>query len=391
MRSNRAVFGIALGLIALATRLRPLAPVDTGLYSELADQLLSGTPSALFAQTAMHWSKITFLAVLAAARAFSPDHWMYIVLAANILCAALGAVLLRGIIWRATRSEVAVAFALLSYLVCYDILYWVRCMLTDTFYMTAALAVFAVLVRDLYDEQRVRRIGLLILAVLGAMLSRPPGVLLAPLAFFVEWVLVPRPGARKYARLAIALLVSVAVLTPFARAVVVKDPQRWPFPFLGPRLEKLAAREKKGIVINDRPEAARPIPRTVSDHLVMEADRFARFFQFTAASFSRAHNLVNIAWYGSIYLLAIFGVIRAFTDGNERRRAFVLASLLWIFAVAWLHALTELDFDWRYRMPVLPQFIGLAACGVERLLAARSTSTAGAALGGEQQPAHDSE
>jgi hypothetical protein len=123
----------------------------------------------------------------------------------------------------------------------------------------------------------------------------------------------------------------------------------------------------------------------------MEGDRFVRFFQFTSVTFSRPHNLVNIAWFLSVYLLGIFGAARAFIDGNERRRAFVLANLLWIFAVAWFHALTELDFDWRYRMPILPQCIGLAACGVERLLALRSASSARVALGGEQQPAHNPE
>jgi len=376
LRSNWFVFAATLIVNGGLTRLRPLQQVDTSIYTALADQMLEGTLSELFTPAVIHWTKLTYLSILAAARWVSSEHWMQIMLGVNILCAALTGTMLAWIVRHSTRSEAAVFVALLFYLSGFDILHWVRCMLTDTIYAAAALAVFAVLVRDLYGVTGKRNHLLLVLALAGAVLSRPPGILLIPLVVFAVLFLVRLPEKRSQIRLAVVLLLVVALGAPIVRAAIVQDPNIWPFRFLRPRLDKLAARANSGVVINDRPEVARPAPRGLTDHLVVQGDRFVRFFQFTSARFSRGHNLANIVWFGPLYLLGLAGTIAGMRSVDWRRRSLVLACLLWIFGYAWLFALTELDFDWRYRMPLLPQFIVLAACGVDAWLTPRSGASA---------------
>lgn len=370
LRSNWFVFMATFILHGLSTRFRPMPQVDTPIYTRLADELLTGKPSELFTPAAVHWTKITYLAVLAAARAISPEHWMQIMLGVNVFSTALTAMMLGWIVRRATRSDVAVAVTLLFYFSGFDIIHWVRCMLTDTVYAAASLAVFAVIVRDLYDQRRERRLLLLVLAL--AVLSRPPGILLIPLAAIAAFFLVRPPEERRRTRWGVVLLLAIVLVAPFVRAAIVHDPSIWPFRFLRPRLDKLAARANSGVVINDRLEIARPAPGSMTDHLVIQGDRFVRFFQFTSVRFSRAHNLANIVWFGPLYFLGLIGTITGLRSADWRRRSLVLACLLWIFGYAWLYALTELDFDWRYRMPLLPQFIVLAACGVDAWLARRA-------------------
>jgi len=50
---------------------------------------------------------------------------------------------------------------------------------------------------------------------------------------------------------------------------------------------------------------------------------------------------------------------------------------MWIGVFALFHALTVLDFDWRYRTPLMPHLIVLAACGAD-VLAARQRLLNGA-------------
>lgn len=74
-----------------------------------------------------------------------------------------------------------------------------------------------------------------------------------------------------------------------------------------------------------------------------------------------------------LYFIPLYGLgIVAVWKG--RPRAFVAALLMWIGVFALFHALTVLDFDWRHRMPLMPHFIALAACGADVLAARRSAA-----------------
>jgi hypothetical protein len=45
-------------------------------------------------------------------------------------------------------------------------------------------------------------------------------------------------------------------------------------------------------------------------------------------------------------------------------------SVVWVLSFAALYAVTTLDYDWRFRAPVMPQFILLAAIGAHALILA---------------------
>jgi hypothetical protein len=153
------------------------------------------------------------------------------------------------------------------------------------------------------------------------------------------------------------------------RTAVVQDPARWPLRFLQPRMVEFSGREKAGEVMQDRKESYRPPPHTMADHLVIQGDRFVRFFQVTAPTNSRRHNLINLAFFVPLYSLGLIGAAAGLAGRDRRRRNVVIALLLWIGVFAFFHALTILDYDWRFRLPLLPQMIFLATCGVDALAA----------------------
>jgi hypothetical protein len=91
---------------------------------------------------------------------------------------------------------------------------------------------------------------------------------------------------------------------------------------------------------------------------------------------------VALVYYLPLYALMLLGIGDGLRSGDRRRRALVHTALLWLVAMDIFCAVTNLDYDWRYRLPLMPQIILLAACGFEaitRRLARRSLSAPAAA------------
>ena len=211
-----------------------------------------------------------------------------------------------------------------------------------------------------------RRTKIAVVAILAA-LTRVLGVVTLPVAAAIEWLLVSRRNAA--ARRALWITFGAGVLVGLlAHAWIFQDVRRWPFFFSRAKLTEYAEREHHGEVVYDRPETYHRPPVTMADHVAIEVDRFFRFFQATSSTYSRRHNLVAGVYYTPLYLLALFGIIDAFRGGDDVRRRAVHATLLWIVSVAAFSAMTILDFDFRYRLPLMPQIILLAALGFDASL-----------------------
>jgi 4-amino-4-deoxy-L-arabinose transferase-like glycosyltransferase len=288
---------------------------------------------------------------------------MGLMVAVNVICSGIIAVLLVELARHACRTAAGPVFALVFYLACYEVFQWIHFVLTDLVFCAASLIPFYLVVRPLIVRRERVRWPALFLSTVVALLTRPPGVLLVPFILFVVLVLMKRSVSAKVAAAVIFLVVVAALVV---RTAAVYDPANWPFRFIKPKIVEFSNREKTGEVIYDRRESFRPPPRTPADHLVIVGDRFVRFFQITTSSFSRVHNAINLAYFLPLYALGVAGIFFAFRNGQGQKEL-VIAILMWIGIFAFLHALTSLDFDWRCRAPLMPHFILLAACGLDGL------------------------
>ena len=370
LASNVAVFLLVAAVHGVTTRGTAIQGVDTEFYVGIADQVRAGTWSGVFDSSRVMWTKTIYVVLLAAARAISSVHWPLIMVALNVLCCAGTAVLLVALMRRATSSVLAVAVALAFYVTGFDIFTWMRWVLTDPLYSFAAMGVFVLVALPIVEPGAPRRYGLLAAALVFAVFSRPPGMVLVALTLVAALWFWPRgeTGEPRWRRGLLAAMLVVIVAGVAFRTSIVHDPGRWPVRPLRPKIVEFAAREKTGEVVFGRQETFRPPPRTYTDHLVIQADRFVRFFQFTSVTYSRGHNAYNLLYFIALYLLALVGVVHGFRSGDRRRRDLVRLTLLWLLAFAVYHAMTVLDYDWRFRTPVLPQMIVLAALGAEALL-----------------------
>lgn len=358
---------IVFGAIALSKP--PVIATDTPFYLKIADTLQSHPADVLFAKERATWTVLVLPALVIASKAIAPTSWPYIIVVVNVLSMAAAGAWLVMTVRLATRSVLLSMIALSLYVISFDVVVWMRYILTDCLFTAAATAAFYFLVRNLMlPESQQRRFGALCFSLFLSFITRASGAILIPVAMFSTWW--TRWESRTSVRAKLApwvLLVVLAFCGLAARAYVFADLRRWPTDFLRPVLQTYADREKSGQVVWDRVETTRTPPVTTADHFVLELDRFARFFQFTTPGFSRAHNAINVVYFSPLYLLAVIGLVSGLAGADRTRMHLVAVTALWVLSIAWLHAMTLLDFDWRYRLPVMPMLILLAACGVEVL------------------------
>jgi hypothetical protein len=367
--SSIVVFVIVAAAFAIATRGRLLQSLDSALYLSLADSAQQGKVGTFTTPAQANFTVIVFPTLLAFVRHVAPVHWEAIMLALNVICGAITGTVLVKLVRDVTGSMVSAAAALLFYIAAYDVFSWIGWLLTDHIYTMLAVILFALLVRGITGgsaRNRFRALKMYGLVAL-AVVTRPVGFVLLPLTLVTEWVFVRRDTNAN--RRAVWIVFAAGVIVAIGvHAYFFQDMRRWPADFMRPKLQEYADREQRGEVVWDHPETFRPRPVSFGDHVVIEVDRFVRFFQVTSQRNSRAHNLYSILYYGALYALALFGVVTALRGRDRRRSAIVHVALLWILSAAALSAVSVLDYDWRYRLPLMPQLILLAACGADALL-----------------------
>ncbi|HYI41349.1 MAG TPA: hypothetical protein VE053_13625 [Allosphingosinicella sp.] len=273
---------------------------------------------------------------------------------------------------RTTASGIAGWGALLLFLASFDLLMWVPFALSDSTFVFLAFLIFTLAARRILDSTRSW------LAVLGpaaaGIFYRPTGMVLIP---DLLWALyLSRTGTRRLGRgAALALLGAGIAAAAIAFAWFIQDPGRWPLDSLAGAFRAVAAEYALGEVVSARSETYHAPPQALVDYILISADRFAHFFAIGAAGYSPAHWLVQLAFFLPCYALAGWLAValwRGRTAFGALERKVFLAAFGAVISYAVFHALVQVDFDWRYRTPILPHLILLAAGGLADLVKRRA-------------------
>lgn len=368
-----AVAAVAYGVVLAAFGM--IYAPDSRSYSAAADQLIatgfdyftvvaqsrSAYPPAMYALFA------TLVAVL---KLLFGASWGVAVGVLNVVAAAGTAAVLVRVTRRATDSGAAAWCALGLFLACFNIALWVPFALSDVTFLFLSFLVFA-LVADRILRGGGSWVPVFVLAVVVAF-YRPTGAVLLPSAAWAFFLARSRPGTGR--KTAAALVALAAVAGTFLFAWFVQQPARWPLAAFSRPMERTARFYAIGEVVSARPETYHAPPVSVLDHVVIAGDRFLHFFAVTAADFSLSHNLINALFFVPAYALALWlavAVARRRDGLSQPQRDVFLAAAGFVLATAAFHGLLQIDFDWRYRLPILPHLILLAAGGAAVLLRRR--------------------
>jgi hypothetical protein len=309
-----------------------------------------------------------FVSLVALLQLLFGDRWLSALVVLNVCAgAALGAQIV-GLAKKAAGSGAGGWAALGLILACGDLVQWIAFPLSDPIFACLAFTIFNLAAARILGTAR-RWHGIFALAAIGVFF-RPTGMVLLPDLGWAAYL--ARRGLRPVAavRLAVVTVAGVAAGV-FLFAWLMQDPTRWPFTTLASTFHAVAADYALGEVVNARVETYHAAPATLIQFVLVSADRFVHYFTPAAAGFSAAHQARQLLFFLPAYGLASWLLLQLARgrDGLAlgQRRVFAAAAGA-ILAYAVFHGLVQVDFDWRYRLPILPHLILLAAGGAADLV-----------------------
>jgi hypothetical protein len=348
---------------------------DSRAYSAAADQLIAtgfDYPTVVGESRATYPPSmyVGFATVVALLKLTLGGFWTVGLAVLNVLAAGGVAALLARLTQRATDSTAAAWAGLALLLACFNIAVWTRFILSDGTFLLVAFGVFA-----LAADRILRREGswlpIFALAVV-ATFYRPPGVVLIPAVAWALYLSRSRPGRGRKAVVALAGAAAVAGTLLFSW--ILQEPSRWPFDAFTKPLARTAYFYEIGEVVSARPVTYHAPPTSVLEYAAIAGDRFLQFFAITTADFSLAHDVVNALFFVPCYALTawlLVAMARGRDGLSQPQRDVFWAAAGFVLLTAAFHGLLQVDFDWRYRSPILPHLVLLAAGGAAVLLRRR--------------------
>ena len=182
-----------------------------------------------------------------------------------------------------------------------------------------------------------------------------------------SFFLMRTSGGRLGRPLAFAIACTIGVAGALVFGWIVQDPSRWPLPFGSPQISEIAQTYAQGQIVWDRPETYHQPPVHLWSYWAITADRMLHFFVPVAAGFSSAHIALQLLFYIPVYVLGgyfLIMLVRGRTRLPQPQQDVFYAALAAIAIYAIFHAMVQVDYDWRYRIPIIPHLILLASGGL---------------------------
>ena len=276
--------------------------------------------------------------------------------------------------------------ALLPFLLLTDLQLWPSYILTDM--LNAFLVVLNIYLLSTLDPRSNMRILCIFTTLAILFLSRPTGpinLLLLCTPFLTLYIF----GYRALVRLLFPCILLTLILTSLiygaffeliflSEQAQANDSAIFGAIIANEQWQFLSSFVKEGVVIHDRPDTAIDIELNTLQIAKLYVVRFLYFFMPFASTYSTIHNLANLlvisAFFSSVCIWIYFVLQNSFCGelSSSLCRTMYISSFI-IFGLAFFHAATLIDWDWRYRFPtILPMFV-LCATAFEQCFRAIGT------------------
>ena len=226
-----------------------------------------------------------------------------------------------------------------------DLLTWPRYILTDSIF--SFLVMFTIYFMTKCIIRNKFYYFPLIFTIFLLFLTRPTSLpFIFAIIFFIAVSKIQFSYSPKLILLTIFLLF---ILTPFVFAVLYQFMND--YLINNPQVFFYTEMVKTGVIIHHRPDTAINSPSTFFDIVYLYYTRILFFFNPYAKSFSDIHIILNSIQTFYIFLSI---VVWSFLSINFKLfNKIVFLILLISFFVSSFHAFTLIDYDWRYRFPII--------------------------------------
>lgn len=308
------------------------------------------------------------VSVIAVCRVMFGEHWTDGLAFFNIVC-------LTAICWVAMQmaehgapSRTAPLLACGLFVICFDLSQWSRYALSDISYTLLACCVLALsstMPHNLprYLPRHAAPVAAVVLAI-GGTFYRPTGVLLWPavlMGLFCRYQAEKKralPGFKLLVSLAAALVALAMLANARLMAAHLNDAKD-----AKGTVAHQARHYKMGEVVWDRPGTWMAEPTDSLDCLKITVARAVWFWSPVCREFSTSHNLINLIFFVPAYFLALASLADLARSRPVPPQGHIYRYTLITFIVTtWaFHSIIQVDYDWRYRVPILPAIIILGA------------------------------
>jgi hypothetical protein len=123
---------------------------------------------------------------------------------------------------------------------------------------------------------------------------------------------------------------------------------------------------QQGMIIHDRPETWVSPPNELRDIFYIYFMRFVYFFTPYIKSFSNIHNILN--FFQCFFIILSIFIWILFGEKNYQINKSITFILLISILCAAFHSFTLIDYDFRYRFPIIMPLIVIFPLSIEILL-----------------------
>jgi hypothetical protein len=365
-----AAIAAAVLYVAVVCHSGPRLSSDSGTYSRWADALIALDFNYRAYLTTQRFVVppvlyVAWITIVALAKVGLRGAWPSGIVFLN--CASAAA-LVYGIARTTSRLTLSVMAGLAAAVLCasaVDVLLFLPFVLSDVMFMALSgviLLLGLVLASEQERHLRPRRLAAAMTLLLIACVFRPTA---PPLVVFLCACMLIAYGGEHLTTTqawgAFGAVCGVALLTVVAHAALMQDPSRWPGGGQAGWIRQLSGELRAGIVVFGRPQTYAQPPQTLLDFVMLTLKKWAYYFAPWAEGYSRFHIATSAAFFLTTYVLSVVAVFRS----PRWRLTWVL--VLYVAAFSLFHALQQIDYDFRYRLPIIPALSVLAALGLEQL------------------------
>lgn len=337
---------------------------DAKTYSEWGDDLIKLNfnlfnyydQNNFFTPSFFYTVPVTLVALL---KVFFGNGWEYAFFVINLSLVLFSLVIVSKSLLIIGVRPVLISITMFILVASPDLLLWPRYILSDTIFSFLVVLSMYIVIRG-FVMDKINYIGLI--SIIGIiLLSRPSSV---PVVFAIfSFLMISRIHIHDKPKLILFLFIALFIITP----IIFSFLHNFVETFLSDHDQRkwTVGQANLGMIIHDRPETWVSPPESFFDFTYLYFMRMISFFTPYVAAFSTIHIVLNSL---EAFIIILSTTIWAFLGGNIK--AFdktVLFILLLSFSIAAYHSFTVIDYDFRYRFPLIMPLIMIFPIAMEIL------------------------
>ena len=287
------------------------------------------------------------------------NNWQYAFITLNLILIFFSLVIFSKSLLLLKVRPLVIALTMPLLVLSVDLLVWPRYILSDTIFSFGILLIVYFLIKNIVIEKF--NYFLIFLIITLILITRPTSIpFITAIIFFI--LVFNKNNYNK--NLIILIIFSIIVLTPFILAIF--------YQFMENNLSEnrkvisLMKMVQAGMIIHDRQETWIESPDTFFDLTYLYYTRFLYFFAPYVKAFSKIHIILNLLQ-AVVILFSL--IIWLFLEQKyySINKTLALILIISVFVGAF-HSFIIIDYDWRYRFPIIMPLLLIFPISIEIML-----------------------